>query len=66
MIYTAILVACLASAPTECKRHEFLIMGNGIPYAPVIEAQARAAQWLKDHPGYEMRGNVVVRPGRSA
>lgn len=65
MLYTAILVACLISAPTDCRTHEMLVMGNGIPYSVQIEAQTRAAQWLQEHPGMTMKALRVVA-GRGA
>jgi hypothetical protein len=63
MIWTAILVACLVSAPEECRTHEMIIHGNGIPTAAFIEAQFRAAEWLRDHPGMQQR-SLVLRVGR--
>lgn len=66
MIYTAVLVACLLSEPTDCREHHMLIQGNGIPYSVAIEAQTRAAEWLSKHPELVQQGRLVIRPGRSA
>lgn len=65
MLYTAILIACLVSDPSDCKTHEMIIQGNGIPYAPAVEAQSRAAAWLAEHPGYAKKTLKVV-VGRGA
>ncbi len=65
MIYTAVLIACLASAPTDCRTHEIIIYGNGIPYGPAMEAQIRAAEWLAQHPELEKR-SLTVHVGRRA
>lgn len=64
MIYQAILVACLVSQPTECRTHEMIIHGNGIPYSVAIEAQSLAEKWIAEHPGYVQSG-LSVRPGRA-
>jgi len=65
MLYTAILVACLASAPTECRTHEMRFEASAIPTAAFVEAQARAAAWLSEHPGY-LQTRLTMRPGRAA
>lgn len=62
MIYQAILVACLVSAPTDCRHHEMLIKAI-MPVAAYVEAQFRAAQWVSEHPGMQMM-SLVVMPGR--
>ena len=63
MIWTAVLVACLVSAPTDCRTHEMLIEGSPIPYAVNVEAQVRAAQWIAEHDGLVMK-SLEIRPGR--
>lgn len=63
-MFTALLVACLISAPTDCRTHEMLIQST-MPTAACIEAQARAATWLSEHPGMTQQ-SLTVRPGRSA
>ena len=65
MLYTAVLVACLTSAPTDCRNHEILIQSNSVPAAVFMEAQVKAAEWLASHPGLSQQ-SLVVRPGRSA
>jgi hypothetical protein len=64
MLYTAILVACLAGT-SDCKTHTMLIQGNGIPYSVNLEAQTRAAAWLQKHPELEQK-SLVIRAGREA
>jgi hypothetical protein len=64
VIFTAILVACLASAPSECKTHEFRLM-SALPTAQWKEAETRAGEWIAKHSGYEKR-SLVVKVGREA
>ena len=69
MLYTAILVACLAAAPGsphgECHTHEMLITAGANPITAYVEAQTRAAEWLSKHPGLAQQ-SLTIRPGRSA
>ncbi|WP_395022449.1 hypothetical protein [Dongia sp.] len=70
MLYTAVLVACLASAsgvsaPGDCRTHEMLINGSVNPMSAFIEAQTRAAEWLAQHPGLAKQ-SLVIHAGRSA
>jgi hypothetical protein len=60
----AILLACLISAPADCREVEFLLLER-MPTAAAIEAQSRAAAWLAQHPGMVQRRLVIV-PGRAA
>jgi hypothetical protein len=64
VLYTAILVACLASSHAECRTHEMLIQ-SVMPTAAYIEAQTRAAEWLSQHPELAQQ-SLTIRPGRSA
>lgn len=61
-MFTAVLVACLVSAPTECKTHEMMIQGNGLPVSAFIEAQTQAAEWLSKHPDLRQE-RLIIRPG---
>jgi len=65
MLYTAVLVACLTTAPADCRSHEMLIQASAIPTTAFIEAQAKAAEWLSQHPGL-MQQSLTIRPGRNA
>lgn len=65
MIYTAILVACLVSAPADCRTHEMRFEASAIPTAAFLEAQTRAAEWLALHPGLAQR-SLTIRVGRGA
>jgi hypothetical protein len=69
VLYTAVLVACLASASPqgtgECRTHEMLINGGANPMSAFIEAQTRAAEWLAQHPGLAKQ-SLVIHAGRSA
>lgn len=60
----AVLVACLISAPTDCRTVEFYLTEQ-MPFMLWREAETKATDWLKHHPGHEMRGLKVVR-GRAA
>jgi hypothetical protein len=61
---TAILLACLISAPADCRTVELYLIER-LPTAAAIEAQTRAAQWLGQHPGMVQRRLVIVA-GRAA
>ena len=69
MLYTAILVACLAtsqpSTAADCRTHEMLINGGPNPIMAYVEAQTRAAEWLAQHPGLAQQ-SLTIHPGRSA
>jgi hypothetical protein len=69
VLYTAVLVACLASSSPhgtgECRTHEMLINGGANPMSAFIEAQTRAAEWLAQHPGLAKQ-SLVIHAGRSA
>jgi hypothetical protein len=69
VLYTAILVACLASSQPssagECRTHEMLINAGANPITAYVEAQTRAAEWLQQHPGLAQK-SLTIRPGRSA
>ena len=65
MLYTAILVACLASSPGDCRTHEILINAGPSPVSAFIEAQTRAAEWLAKHPELAQQ-SLTVHAGRSA
>ena len=65
MLYTAILVACMATSPDECRTHEMLIEASAIPTAAFLEAQNKAAEWLQDHPEMTTR-SLTIKVGRAA
>jgi len=65
MLYTAILVACVAASPQQCQTHEMLIEASAIPTAAFVEAQNKAAEWLNDHPDLTKR-TLTIKAGRSA
>jgi hypothetical protein len=65
VLYTAILVACLATSQGECRTHEMLIAAGPSPIAAYVEAQTRAAEWLSQHPGLAQH-SLTLRPGRNA
>jgi hypothetical protein len=65
MLYTAILVACMAAQPEDCRTHEMLIEASAIPTAAFLEAQNQAAEWLKNHPDLTKR-SLTIKVGKSA
>jgi hypothetical protein len=65
MLYTAILVACMATSPQDCRTHEMLIEASPIPTAAFVEAQNKAAEWLGNHPDLTKR-SLTIKAGRSA
>jgi hypothetical protein len=64
MLYTAVLVACMATSPEDCRIHEMLIEASAIPTAAFLEAQNRAAEWLQDHPEMTQR-SLTMKVGQS-
>ena len=65
MLYTAVLVACLASSQVDCRTHEMLITAGPNPVTAYVEAQTRAVEWLSQHPGLTQQ-SLTIHPGRSA
>ena len=70
MLYTAVLVACLASSQQaishgDCRTHEMLINAGANPISAYIEAQTQAAEWLSKHPELAQQ-SLTIHPGRSA
>jgi len=70
VLYTAVLVACLASSSgassqDDCRTHEMLINGGANPMSAFIEAQSRAAEWLAEHPGLAQQ-SLTIHAGRAA
>jgi hypothetical protein len=65
MLYTAVLVACLATSPDDCRTHEMVIEASAIPTAAFVEAQNKAAEWLNSHPDLTTR-SLTLKAGRSA
>jgi hypothetical protein len=70
VLYTAVLVACLASAPGassqgDCRTHEMLINAGANPISAYVEAQTRAAEWLSQHPELAQH-SLTIHPGRAA
>lgn len=64
MLYTAILVACMATQPDDCRTHEMRFEASAIPTAAFLEAQNKAAQWLQDHPDLTKR-SLTIKAGQS-
>jgi hypothetical protein len=63
MLYTAVLVACMATSPEDCRTHEMLIEASAIPTAAFLEAQNQAAEWLEDHPQMTQR-SLTMKVGQ--
>lgn len=61
---TAVLVACLISAPTQCETYE-IALREWHPMMQAVEAQTWAVSWLQAHPGMRMESLKVLR-GRGA
>jgi hypothetical protein len=55
----ALLIACLVSAPANCRSVEILLI-EAMPIPQAIEAQTRAAEWLGQHPGMTMKSLIIV------
>lgn len=66
MLYTAVLVACLSTAPNVgCRTHEIIVHGGANPISAFVEAQARAAEWLVAHPDLR-QFSLTIHAGRGA
>ena len=65
MLYTAVLIACLATSHDDCRTHEILINAGANPISAYIEAQTRAAEWLAQHPELAQH-SLTIHPGRTA
>jgi hypothetical protein len=55
----AVLIACLISAPYECRTHE-IYLTERLPFALWREAEIKAVEWLEQHPGMEKKSLKVV------
>lgn len=64
MLYTAVLIACMATSPQDCQTHEMLFESSPIPTTAFIEAQNKAAEWLDDHPDLTKR-SLTIKVGQS-
>jgi hypothetical protein len=64
MLYTAVLVACMAASPENCRTHEMVFEASAIPTAAFLEAQNKAAEWLQDHPDLTSR-SLIIKTGQS-
>jgi hypothetical protein len=66
MIHTLIILACLATEPTDCRTYEQPVAGlSALPTAAYVQSQAIVAAWLGRHPGLVLRAFQVL-PGRGA
>jgi hypothetical protein len=63
-MYTAILVACLISAPHDCRSYE-LPLASWHPVMMWKEASEKAGTWLQGHPDMQKLSLKVV-VGRGA
>jgi hypothetical protein len=54
----ALLIACLVSAPTDCRSYEMPLV-ESMPHMQMVEAQTYAVKWLQSHPGYRVTVRVV-------
>lgn len=59
-MFSAVLIACLATAPTECSSYE-MELREWHPLMQMVEAQTWASQWLDAHPRYVKKDLRVVR-----
>jgi hypothetical protein len=64
MLYTAVLVACMATSPQDCRTHEMMFEASAIPTSAFLEAQNKAAEWLQDHPEMTKR-SLTIKAGQS-
>lgn len=66
MTYTAVIIACLVSAPLECKRVELPLQGlSPNPSFAFVEAQSVVAQWFNWH-RHLMFETFWLEPGQAS
>ncbi|SMF82400.1 hypothetical protein SAMN06265365_14412 [Tistlia consotensis] len=66
MIYTLVLLVCVAGSSAPCQVHEE--QANDLSASPstaFVQAQTLVAQWLESHPGYEIQ-DWRLKPGKGA
>lgn len=64
-MFVAVLIACLASQPTNCESYEMPLVAV-MPHAQMLEAQTWAVAFEKAHPGLRIVGGVRVVRGVQA
>ena len=53
MLYTLVMLVCLADAPRDCELRELTVNDLAIhPVTAFMQAQPVVAQWVDTHPGY--------------
>ena len=66
MLYTLVMLVCLADAPQSCQTREQIVGDLAIhPGAAFMQAQPLIAQWIETHTGYVVQRWVLL-PGRGA
>jgi hypothetical protein len=66
MIYTLVILICLADVQLSCELREETVEGLPVhPGAAFMEAQPIVAHWIETHPGYVVRQWRLL-PGRGA
>lgn len=66
MLYTLVLLVCLADVLRPCELREEILDGLAThPGVAFMQAQPFVARWLEAHPGYAVR-HWRLLPGRGA
>ena len=66
MLYTLVMLVCLANDPRPCEVHEEMVGDLAMnPSAAFMQAQPLVARWVATHPGYEVQRWRLL-PGRGA
>lgn len=66
MIYTLVIVACLTTAPADCRSYEQPVTAlSANPSTAFVQAQSLVSQWLDKHPAFKLQ-RWRLAPGRGA
>lgn len=56
MFYSLTIIACLVSAPTDCRNYDQPASGlSANPSAAYVEAQSLVVKWIDQHPGLTVK-----------
>lgn len=66
MLYTLVLLVCMSGSSQNCEVREQVVQDLApMPTTAFIQAQALVANWIDEHPGYEVKSWRMQR-GRGA
>jgi len=66
MFYSAVMIVCLVTAPTDCKKVDINVIAGANPASGFVELQTKAGEWIEKNPEYKLFGLVFNKPGHPA